>query len=48
MSGKKLILSSVAQLRGFEHQVFMSRELTLSEARLELESLKRHKKLIDE
>ena len=48
MSGKKLILYSVAQIKSFERQVFMSRELTPSEARLELESSKRHKTLIDE
>ena len=41
---KRLILSSVAKLRSFERQVFVSRELTPSEARLELETLKRHKK----
>ena len=45
---KRLILSSVAKLRSFERHVFVSRELTPSEARLELESLKRRKKLIDE
>ena len=46
--GKRLILSSFAKLRIFERQVFVSRELTPSEARLEIESLKRRKKLIDD
>ena len=45
---KLLILSSAAKLRSFEPQVFVSHELTPSKARLELEFLKRHRKLIDE
>ena len=35
-------------MRNFEWQVFVSREVTPSEAKLELEPLKRRKKLVDE
>ena len=45
---KRLILSSIAQLRSFERQVLVSRELTPSEPWIELEPLKCRKKLIDE
>ena len=46
--GKRLSLFSVAKLRSFQQKLLVSRELTLSEVRIELESLKRRQKLVDE